>query len=82
MTQDTKPLAHTCEIIFANRKAPKHHILSMTFPKIGLDIPVTSITCGTTKHLQKAAHVQASIYMKTSQDYTCCQEKQSDGVVQ
>ena len=66
----------------SEKKSPMHPVLSMTYPQIGLDIPVTSITCGTTKHLQKAAHVQASIYMKTSQDYTCCQEKQSDGVVQ
>ena len=81
MTQDTKPLAHTCEIIFANRKAPKHHILSMTFPKIGLDIPVTSRTSGSGKHLQKTACVQSDIHMKTSQAHACCQEKWSCGIV-
>jgi hypothetical protein len=59
-----------------------HPVLSMTYPQIGLDIPVTSITYGTTRHFQESAHVQAGIYMKTSQDNTCCQEKQSDGVVQ
>ena len=30
----------------------------------------------------KTACVQAGIHMKTSQAYACCQDKQSDGVVQ
>ena len=39
----------------------------MTYPHIGLHIPVTGKSVGTTKHLQKIAHVQAGIHMKTSQ---------------
>ena len=54
----------------------------MTYPQIGIDIPVTSKTSGTTNHPQKTDCVQAGIHMKTSQAYACCQDKQSDGVVQ
>ena len=54
----------------------------MAYPQIGLYIPVTSKTGGSTKHLQKTARVQAGIHMKTSQAYACCQDKRSDGVVQ
>jgi hypothetical protein len=80
--QDSLNLDHTCGLTFGNRKAPKHPVLSMTYPQIGLDIPVTSKTGGTTNHPQKTACVQTGIHMKTSQAYACCQDKQSDGVVQ
>ena len=74
VTQDSLNLAHTCGLTFGNRKAPKHPVLSMAYPQIGLYIPVTSKTGGTTKHLQKTACVQAGIHMKTSQAYACCQD--------
>ena len=80
--QDSLDLAHTCGLAFRNKKVSKHPVLSMTYPQIGLYIPVTSKTGGTTKHLQKTACVQAGIHMITSQAYACCQDKQSDGVVQ
>ena len=82
VTQDSLNLAHTCGLTFGNRKAPKHPVLSMAYPQIGLYIPVTSKTGGTTKHLQKTACVQAGIHMKTSQAYACCQDKQSDSIFQ
>ena len=82
LTGDSQPLAHTCGLTFVSRNSPKHPVLSMTHPQIGHNIPVTSNTCGSTKHLQKTAHVQAGIHMNPSQTYVCCQDKQSDGVVQ
>jgi hypothetical protein len=75
VTQDSLNLDHTCGLTFGNRKAPKHPVLSLTYPQIGLDIPVTSKTSGTTNHPQKTACVQAGIHMKTSQAYACCQDK-------
>jgi hypothetical protein len=80
--QDSLNLAHIYGLTFGNRKSPKHHVLSMTYPQIGLYIPVTSKPGGSIKHLQKFACVQAGIHMKTSQAYACCQKKQSDGYVQ
>ena len=80
--QDSLKLAHTCGITFGNRKAPKYPVLSMKYPQIGLYIPVTSNTGGTKKHLQRSALVQAGIHMKTSQAHACCQDKESDDVVQ
>ena len=82
MTQDSQYLAHTCGITFENRKASKHPVLSMTYPQIGLYIPVISRAGGSAKHLQKTPCVQAGIHMKAYQAYSCCQNKQSDGVVQ
>ena len=80
--QDSLNLDHTCGLTSRNRKAPKHPVLSMTYSQIGLDIPVTSKTSGTTNHPQKTACVQAGFHMKTSQAYACYQDKQSDGVFQ
>ena len=69
-------------LTFGNRKATKHPVISMTYPQIGLCIPVTSKSGDTMKHIQKSASIQAGIHMQTSQAYACYQEKQSDGVVQ
>ena len=80
--KDSLNLAHTCGITFGNRKAPEHSILSMTYPQIRLYIPVTSKTGGTTKQLQKTVCVQAGIHRETPEAYACCQDKQSDDVVQ
>ena len=74
--QDSLNLDHTCGLTSRNRKSPKHPVLSMTYPQIGLDISVTSKTGGTTNHPQKTACVQAGIHMKTSQAYACFQDKQ------
>ena len=82
LKQDSLNLAHTCGLIFGNRKAPKHPVHSMSYLQIGLYIPVTGKTGGSTKHLQKTACVQAGIHMKPSQAFSCCQDKQSDDVVQ
>ena len=55
--QDSLNLDHIYGLTSRNRKAPKHPVLSMTYSQIGLDIPVTSKTGGTTNHPQKTAGV-------------------------
>ena len=54
----------------------------MIYSQIGLYIPMTSKTGCSKKHLQKTAPVQEGIHIKPSQAFACCQDKQSDGVVQ
>ena len=47
--QHSLNLAQRCGLKFRNRKVPKHPILSMTYPQIGLYIPVTNKAKGRTK---------------------------------
>ena len=82
VTQDSLNLAYTYGLTFGNRKTPKNLVLSMTYPQIGLHIPVTNKANTSTKHPQKTSWVQSGTHMKTSQAYICCQDKESDGVVQ
>ena len=55
---------HYIWITFGNNETQNHHVLSMVYPQIGLDIAVTSKTGNSAKHLQKTAPVQAGIPMK------------------
>jgi hypothetical protein len=45
--QHSLNLAQRCGLKFRNRKVTKHPILSMTYPQIGLYIPVTNKASGT-----------------------------------
>ena len=55
---------HYIWITFGDNETQNHHVLSMVYPQIGLDIAVTSKTGNSAKHLQKTAPVQAGIPMK------------------
>ena len=52
LTQDSLNLAHMYGLTFGDRNAPKHPVLSMIYPQIGLCIAVTSKTGGCTKCIQ------------------------------
>jgi hypothetical protein len=64
------------------KKPPQYPVLSITYPQIGLHIPVTSKATDCEKYSKKTAYFQTGIHMKAPQTYACLHDKQSDCEIQ